>query len=256
MVLKKHKYSRLAERYDLVELGGGEGPFTSNFIDKILKRYKIKTVLDMTCGTGAQVIGLAKKGYKVSASDLNKDMLNIAKKKAKKKKLKIKFHLGDIRTARYGKFDAVISMFNAIGHLTKKDFEKAMKNVSENLNKNGLYIFDIFNLDFMKSGGFTKHEFIDMATEHKGMKLVRFNKNKLNVKKGILTLNQKEYSQEGQDKLKIIRESWDMKIYGIDELKKMLGNTGFKLIQVYGGENKKFHKKKSLSIVIVARRVK
>ena len=50
---------------------------------------------------------------------------------------------------KVGKFDAVITIFNAIGHVTKVDFEKTLRNIHENLNDGGIYIFDIFNVDAM-----------------------------------------------------------------------------------------------------------
>lgn len=49
-----------------------------------------------------------------------------------------------MRDIKVGSFDAVITIFNAVGYLTKKGFEKAMRNIYNNLNNNGLYVFDIF----------------------------------------------------------------------------------------------------------------
>ena len=79
-------------------------------------------------------------------------MLKIAKQKAKLKQLKIEFLQGDCRTVHAGQFDAVITIFNAIGHLTREDFKLTIQNINRNLNPGGLYIFDIFNLDYLKAG--------------------------------------------------------------------------------------------------------
>jgi SAM-dependent methyltransferase len=46
-------------------------------------------------------------------------------------------------------FDAVITIFNAVGHLTKSGFEKAIRNIHRNLNAGGIYVFDILNLEAM-----------------------------------------------------------------------------------------------------------
>ncbi|MEK6904166.1 MAG: class I SAM-dependent methyltransferase [Nanoarchaeota archaeon] len=252
--MKQYNYSRIAKYYDIIELGGGEGPITSAFLDNIFRKNKIKTVLDMACGTGAQAIGLAEKGYHVTASDINRDMLGIAKKKAKSKKLDIKFCVGDIRTARLGKFDAVISMFNAIGHLSEKGFEKAIKNVSANLKDGGLFIFDIFNIDFMKSGGFVRDRFIDVATERKNLKFVRFNKNKMDLKSRILKINQDLYIQEGIRKPDIYKETWDMKVYSSDELKRILNRNGFRVLNICGLNGDKFVKNKTLNMVLISKK--
>lgn len=106
-------------------------------------------MLDLIYGTGSQVLWLAKRRYKVTGSDLSPNLLKIAKSKSPKRKIKVTLLKGDMRTQQVGRFDAVITIFNAVGHLTKMDFEKSMKNINRNLNKGGLYIFDIFNLNSM-----------------------------------------------------------------------------------------------------------
>jgi len=58
-------------------------------LDGILRPNSVKTILDCACGTGIQAIGLAQKGYKVSASDISRKMVRILKRKATNKGLKI-----------------------------------------------------------------------------------------------------------------------------------------------------------------------
>ncbi|HAT9722417.1 TPA: methyltransferase domain-containing protein, partial [Legionella pneumophila subsp. pneumophila] len=115
-------------------------------IEKLLEEQDVKTVLDMTCGTGSQVFYLAERGYEVIGSDFSPALLDIARSKAKAMNHNIIFIDGDMRKLKAGKFDAAITIFNAIGHLTKEDFEKALQNIHANLKEDGVYIFDIFNL--------------------------------------------------------------------------------------------------------------
>ena len=252
MVIRKYNYKDLAEYYDVLELDSENTLKMNNFLGDIFRSYNVKSALDMTCGTGAQTIELKKKGYDIAALDISKEMLNVARKKSKD--LAIKFYQGDIRTSKIGKFDAVIAIFNAIGHLSKKDFGIAISNISDNLKNSGLFIFDIFNLDFMKSGGFIKHRFIDKAKEHSGIKYVRFNKNTIDYKNGIMGVNQEVYIQEGLGKPKIIKEKWDMQIYSSKELTEILKKYGFKVLKFYGGPEDVFIKDKSLSIYVVAKK--
>ncbi|MBL7148336.1 MAG: class I SAM-dependent methyltransferase [Nanoarchaeota archaeon] len=248
--MKDYNYTTFAEFYDDLELDKNKVKELNEVLDRAFKKFKVKTVLDLTCGTGAQVEYLSKKRYVITGSDLNKDMLDIAKKKCPD----IDFHQGDMRTAKYGKFDVVITIFNSIGHLSKKDFEKAMKNISGNLNEHGVYIFDIFNLDFMKKN-FINHEFMDFVKEVKDMKAVRFNNNKLDLKKGVMHINQKTFIQKGKDKLRIIKEKWDMQVYSSDELKEMLKRNGFEVLEFLDITGKGFDKDKSISILTIARKV-
>ena len=250
--MKDYNYSRLAKYYDIVETNESVNEF-NEVLDKLLKKMNIKEVLDISCGTGLQSIALAKKGYKVTASDINGSMLKVAKEKAKREKINIEFRQGDMRNAKQGKFDAVISIYNSIGHLTKKDFEKAIRNIRENLKDEGVFIFDIFNLDFMKTA-FIAHEFIDKSVEFDDMKFVRFNKNSFDSDKGLMSMNQKTYIQKGMDKPEVTKESWDMQIYNSDELKNILEKNGFEVVDFLDMNGNKFDKDKSVFILTVARK--
>lgn len=74
-------------------------------------------------------------------------MLKIARTKATSIKRGIQFFDGDMRYIKVGKFDTAITMFNAIGQLTKDEFEEALRNIYSNLKDDGIYVFDIFNLE-------------------------------------------------------------------------------------------------------------
>lgn len=93
----------------------------NNVIQKILKKHNAKSVLDMACGTGAQVFYLTSLWYEVVGSDFSPALLEIARKKALKENLSIEFIDGDMRTLQVRSFDAVITIDNAIGHLVKSD---------------------------------------------------------------------------------------------------------------------------------------
>ena len=253
MNIRQYDYSQFAEYYDILELESQTSLQIISFLHNAFQKYKISTVLDFTCGTGAQAIPLSKIGYKVTACDINSKMLEMAKRKVKD--TQINLYQGDIRTSHLGSFDAVITMFNAIGHLSKKDFNTSIKNVSRNLKSKGFFIFDIFNLDFMIKGGFITHEFIDKVINFNGVKIVRFNKNTLNKKTGIIKISQKIYTQKGLEKLKIINEKWDCQIYSIIELTDILQRNGFRVLEVFGGPGTKFEKIKSLSIYIIAQKL-
>jgi len=248
--MKEYNYVELAKHYDTMELFDNENVRKFNkLLDKLFGKYKVKSILDLTCGTGAQAIYLSKKGYEVTASDLSEEMISVARKKYKK----IKFNQGDMRSAQYGDFDAVITMFNAIGHLSKKDFEIAIKNIARNLKSDGIYLFDIFNLSYMMKK-FIDYKFIDTALEKDGKKYVRFNKNRLDRGKGIMSINQEIYIQEGMEKPRVTNESWDMQIYSQEQLKKILNDSGFGVVETMNMDGAKFDKDNSLFILTVARK--
>lgn len=202
----------------------------NQLIEKVLKKYRVKTVLDLTCGTGSQVFWLTKRGYQVVGSDINAKMLTIAKDKAKKQKRNIKFIKGDMRTLKAGKFDAVITIFNAIGHLTKQDFEKSIRNIHTNLNDRGLYIFDIFNLSYLlKDDNITKLT-IDLQ-KNSGNTLAREIQYSTISPDGILASYDIYIRQTASEAPKISRAAQTLQVYSASQLKDMLHNNGFKVLR-------------------------
>ena len=143
----KIRYNKEAKYYDL--FNEKNSIVINEYLEHIFKKHKIKTILDLTCGTGSQVFWLSKKGFYIVGYDINNNMIKIANEKAYNKGVNLKFAKGDIRTTHVGEFDAVITIFNSIGHLTKQDFEKAIQNIYANLKYGGLYVFDIFNLNYL-----------------------------------------------------------------------------------------------------------
>lgn len=156
------------------------------FIEKLLKEQRIKTVLDMTCGTGSQVFYLAERGYDVVGSDFSPALIEIARVKAEKLGKNITFIDGDVRELRVGKFDAVITIFNAIGHLTKEDFEKALQNIHANLKDRGMYIFDIFNLQAITDDIIANFA-MDIESVVNGVKIRNVQHSESDRKNGLLT---------------------------------------------------------------------
>lgn len=226
---------------------------TNRTIEKILKKYKVKTVLDLTCGTGSQVFWLLKRGYQVTGSDISNGMLKIAEKKAKKQKINIKFLRGDMRTIKVGKYDAAITIFNAIGHLTKAGFEKTMRNVHRNLNDGGIYIFDIINLDYAKNGDNIiklSYEIIEKL----GKNTIRTIQHSIINKNGILISYTTHYEQKVSGNPKMSTGVTTLQLYTAIELKEMLIRNGFKVLGQYGIDGTKFLGKHTERIVTVAKK--
>ena len=85
----------------------------------------VRRVLDISCGIGTQSIGLAQRGYQVTASDLSANEIERAMEEAQQRgQSTISFSVCDMRTAfshHGGSFDLVISCDNSIPHLLTDD---------------------------------------------------------------------------------------------------------------------------------------
>lgn len=248
---KASHYDYGAEKYDAFNEKNSKQ--TNQTIENILKKYKVKTVLDLTCGTGSQVFWLAKRKYDVTGSDINANMLKVAKSKARAEKLDVKFLEGDMRTIQVGKFDAAITIFNAVGHLTKLDFEMAMRNIHNNLNEDGLYIFDIFNLSYlMKDNNITKLT-IDWQTVTGDAKIRTIQYSTID-NDGILASHTTSYSQKGASLQKKAMGAQTLQTYSTKQLKEMLHRNGFKVLGQCGIDGLKFSESKSERIVMIAKK--
>lgn len=83
-----------------------------------------RTVLDVSCGIGTQTLGLAQRGFAVTASDLSAGAVARARAEAQRRGLGIDFSVCDMRAAHdhhRRQFDVVISCDNSITHLLTDD---------------------------------------------------------------------------------------------------------------------------------------
>lgn len=126
----------------------------SIIIENIFKQYNITTahtILDCACGIGTQALGLAKRGYRISGSDISEKEVERAKKEAKSRELNIDFFQADfceLSSVFNAKFDVIIAMDNALPHLTKPEFlKKALFSIYSQIEKGGTFIASIRDYD-------------------------------------------------------------------------------------------------------------
>ncbi|MEC8100305.1 MAG: bifunctional 2-polyprenyl-6-hydroxyphenol methylase/3-demethylubiquinol 3-O-methyltransferase UbiG [Pseudomonadota bacterium] len=115
-----------------------------NNLEEILAK---KTILDLGCGGGILSESLAKIGGNVTAVDKSKALIDVAKKRAIEKKLKIDYRIDTIGNLvkKKNKFDIIISL-EVIEHVESyKDF---LKNIFLCLNSNGIVIISTINRNF------------------------------------------------------------------------------------------------------------
>jgi ubiquinone/menaquinone biosynthesis C-methylase UbiE len=247
------EYKKLPEFFDAHNIGD-DTELKNSVVEKLLKKYNAKTILDLTCGTGSQVLFLAKRGYEIIGSDFSPDLLKIARKKAKEAKLNLRFIDGDMRTIKVGNFDAAITMFNAVGHLTKSGFEKAIKNINKNLKDGGIYVFDIFNLEALTD---------EVVSNFSMYKHKKFNDTQLHSiqcstidrKNGFLTSYDYHVLQKKAEEPTKINNRFSLQIYSAKDLREMLARCGFKTLEQCDIDGSKFLTKKSISILTIAQKI-
>ena len=116
------------------------------FYDKILRKNKCKSILEVGCGTGHRGQFFKSKGYDYVGLDISEAMLKIARRKYPG----IEFIQGDVRKLQLKeKFDAVIFLGKGSVYLTTDDDVMAALKSMKKLIRKGVIIIDGFNADFI-----------------------------------------------------------------------------------------------------------
>ncbi|HOP56753.1 MAG TPA: class I SAM-dependent methyltransferase [Bacillota bacterium] len=133
--------------------------FYDSFIDpqvydeylRLLDKYtSLGTLLDIGCGTGTLSLELAKRGYKVMATDLSEELLDIVDYRAKEENINLEIGVYDMLDPISLKFDSVIASMDVINHLTDlEDVEFGFTNIFKALNNNGVFLFDVLSSEYI-----------------------------------------------------------------------------------------------------------
>ncbi|MBA3649778.1 MAG: class I SAM-dependent methyltransferase [Chitinophagales bacterium] len=101
-------------------------------------------ILDVACGRGRHSIYMAEKGYTVAGIDLSWKNIQYAQRYEQDN---LSFFVHDMRKPFYiNYFDAVLNLFTSFGYFScEKDNLKAMRSISDSLQKKGRVIIDFFN---------------------------------------------------------------------------------------------------------------
>lgn len=135
-------YENIAGFYDCV-IGNSDEEI--RFVKGKIRKYFLsaKSVLELGCGTGNNLKKLENRFF-TRGIDNSPAMLKIAATKTNKTEY-LKRNIQEYRSDK--KFDVVICLYDTINHLLKfSDWKKLFSNTYNNLNENGLFIFDINTL--------------------------------------------------------------------------------------------------------------
>ena len=113
------------------------------FINKHVKKYQ--TVLELGCGTGEIAIRLAHLGKNVCATDISKDMLEVAKYKCIDFKVDVMLSRVDMCDFVVDtKLDLILCLCDSLNYVTNlKDVKNVFQNTYDALKKDGTFIFDV-----------------------------------------------------------------------------------------------------------------
>ena len=144
-------FGKLAKYYDLVHKNKNYEQ-ESSYVHGLIQKHnpEAQTILDIGCGTGNYAFAMQTLGYEVTGVDASSEMIEIAKTKLKEKngkKSDISFCCE--RMEHYEnqvKSDAVICLFFSLCYqTTEKLIRQSLLGFKEQLNENGILIFDFWH---------------------------------------------------------------------------------------------------------------
>jgi cyclopropane fatty-acyl-phospholipid synthase-like methyltransferase len=213
-------------------------------VNLILKKVKLQPnakVLDMACGAGRHAILFAEKGFNVTAVDLSNNLLKVAEKAAVKAEVEINFVKEDLRKFRIEQnFDLIVNLFTSFGYFQKdEDNFKLFKNVYQHLNKNGYFVLDYFNENYLRKNLISKSE-----TKINDTLLIQERRIE-----GERIVKEITLANNGTEK----RFFESVRMYGKAELIKNLKSLGFTIKKVFGDfTGEEFDLETSPRIIIIA----
>ncbi len=183
---------------------------------------KDKIFLDAACGIGRHSLILASFGFKVIGFDLSRNLLFKAKDVAISKKYNIDFLLADLRNVQFkNRIDIILNLFTSFGYFsTDEENFRFVKNASEFIKKEGFYVLDFLNLEYLAKTLVPKSE---KTIDGKNIIEQREIRNGRIIKTVIIN---------NENITKKFHES--VKLYNSNFIIKKFNSFGFKLFKSYG----------------------
>lgn len=142
-------YDEIASHYDLVFADWDASiKRQAGIFESLLTSWSVSppaAVLDCSCGIGTQALGLAGRGFTVTASDLSSESVARAEREATSRGLAIDLSVADMRRLPWvNEFDAVLSMDNAVAHLhDERALDEALESMLSAARSGGVIAFSV-----------------------------------------------------------------------------------------------------------------
>ena len=193
----KNPWDSLSQYFDTnkedLEAGSADNiliawPVILQFIREYTRENKDLRLLEFGCGTGGFANKLQVMGFNVTGIDSSSKMIEVAKKAHGNS---IDFKIGDSTIVpRLGKFDVITSVM-ALQFI--ENIDETIKDLSQSLNPRGIFVFAVFNPNYVVDGIKSKKVFMDFDSDTKPTKGITEFSSEIRVSTFIRTAS--EYNQ-------------------------------------------------------------
>ncbi len=232
-------YRDYARLYDIIYHSYLEKtvPRVIDFVEHVFRveaSREVRDILDLACGTGGPSIELARRGYRVVGLDINREMIDIASRKAREQGVdSVDFIVGDMRELKFSEeFDAVTCFFTSINYVITDDGIKAVfQGVYNSLRSGGLFIFDTPNI--IRAERWRRGDPVIWRVDYNGMNVLVIDTVLMSTVNQLIDWKRTILVKEG-GRLEMIPDYHRLRGYTVNELKLLAHGTGFKKTIVYG----------------------
>ncbi|MDD1776225.1 MAG: class I SAM-dependent methyltransferase [Candidatus Methanomethylicus sp.] len=118
--------------------------------------HPVKEVLDVACGNGPHVVGLAKRGYHCTGQDFTPERVQMAKTRAEREGVGVRLLQGDATELQYdSEFDAVLALYLLFLLPNDDDILKCLRQAHQALRPGGVLVCNIGNPFYLGKIWFT-----------------------------------------------------------------------------------------------------
>lgn len=250
---EKPTYSVLADIYDIV-MSDVDYETWADYIDEIILIHQptARGLLELACGTGTIALSLEELDcYEITATDGSPDMIRIAKKKADHTDSQIDFHTMNFLDLSFDKkFDVVYMVFDSINYLhTKEEILQLHQQVKQLLKPGGIFIYDFTTPRNSRNA----IRFLNNESKNINGQIRYRRGSSFNAKERIHTnlFHIEKLDENSGEVIEKFEEQHQQKIYTFEEIKKIVSQTDFKIVQTYDGFELKPAHRNSLRITMV-----
>lgn len=206
----------------------------AKYIAGLLKKFApdAKHLADLGCGTGKHAALLTAYGYTEHGVDMSEDMLKLAEKRAEGNN-RLSFQCASLQDFTLEEpVDAVTALFHVMSYQsTDTMLVQALRNVHKNIRKGGMFVFDCW---YGPAVLLQRPELRVKRMENSVVTVTRIAEPVIRENENIVEVHYDVFVENKAAKaIHEIREKHVMRYFFVDEIQKILQDTGFKLVDAF-----------------------
>jgi SAM-dependent methyltransferase len=263
VVLKASRayYARRAYYEDLLDQGASTSARIKRELDfleflfQAHATHSVRDVLDVACGNGRHILGLARRGYNCTGSDYTPERVQVAKARAQKEHISLKLLERDAtKLTCENQFDAVLALYILFLLPDDDDVQKCLRQLQRSLRQGGIIVSNVFN-PLSERNQTHMQAFHIEKTSARGIRRIDIDRVKDYDRVHGVTWWDETSVIEAQDGTHVFRDHERIRLFTYWEILHYLQKAGFKNVKCYPDwKTKPSRKPKADQLVFVAQK--